>query len=62
MGYTTSMVEKFGWSSASTVGDNTAAIASFKKLSATPLAVTQSKMLCRIFNRLWGSGTLLHLL
>ena len=38
--------------------DNTTAIASVKKLSATPRVVTQNK---RIFNRLWWFGTLLHL-
>ena len=61
MGYDTSLVEIFGWSLASIVGDNTAAIASVKKLSATPRGVTQNKILRRIFNRLWWSRTLLHL-
>ena len=61
MGYAISLGEKFGWSSASVVGDKTAAIASVNKLSATPRAVTQNKILRRIFNRLWWSGTLLHL-
>ena len=52
MGYVTSLVERFGWSSASIVGNNTAAIASVKKLSPTPRAVTQNKILRRTFNRL----------
>ena len=43
------------------MGDNRATIASFKKLSATPRAVTQNNILRRILNRLWWSGTLLHL-
>ena len=61
MGYATGLVERCGWSPASVVGDNTAAIASVKKLPATLRAVTQNKILRRIFNRLWWSGTLLHL-
>ena len=61
MGCATSVVEKFEWSSASVVGDNTAAIASVKKLSVTPRAFNHNKILQRIFNRLWCSGTLLHL-
>ena len=61
MGYATSLVERFGWSSASVAGDNTAAIASVRKLFATPRAVTLNKILLRIFNRLWWSGTVLHL-
>ena len=61
MGYATNLVKNFGWSCASVVGDNMAAIASVKKLSATPRAVTQNEILRRIFNRLWWSGTHLHL-
>ena len=61
MGYTTSVVERFGWSSASIVGDNTAAIASVRNLSATPRAITQNNILRRMSKRLWWSRTLLHL-
>ena len=43
MGYNTSLVEKFGWCSANVVGDNTAAIASVKKLCATPRASPGTK-------------------
>ena len=50
VGYATTLVKKFGWSFVTVVGDNTAAIASAKKLSATPRAVTQNKILRRIFN------------
>ena len=45
MGYTISLVERFGWSSASVVRDDTAAVASGKKLSTTPRAVTLNKIL-----------------
>ena len=58
MGHAARMVDRFGWSSASVVGDNTATLASMRKLSATPRAVTQNKI---AFNLLWWSGTLLHL-
>ena len=61
MGYATSLIERFGWSSASIVGDNTTAIASVKKLSATLRIVTLNRILRRIFNRLRWSGNLLHL-
>ena len=61
MGYVTSLVQRFGWSSPGIVGVNTTAIASVWKLSATPRVVTQNKILRRIFNSLWWSRTLLHL-
>ena len=61
MGHAARLVERFGWSSASVVGDNTVAVASIRKLPATPQVVTQNKILRRTFNLLWWPGTLLHL-
>ena len=61
MGYTTRLVERFGWSFASVMGDNTTATAGVRKLSTTPRALTQNQILRRIISRLWWSRTMLHL-
>ena len=59
--YASRLVQKFGWGTTNVVGDNTDALASARKVAATPRAVIQNKLLRRLFNMLWWSGTALHL-
>ena len=47
------LMEQFGWSSTSIVNDNIAAVASMRKLCATPRAVPQNKIVPKVFNHLW---------
>ena len=61
MCYTAHLVQKFGWGTTNVIGDNTAALASVRKLAANLRAVLQNKLLRRLFNLMWWSGTVLHL-